>query len=102
MGGGRVEARPPDVAVLDIGAGTGALVIHTTAALLGAEIEVSPLGRDGERVHVGVWDRRAAGATFFTAVFPPMLAGTYNVWLPDGSGRRRVTIADGGVTEIRL
>ena len=43
--------------MLDIGAGTGALILWTPAELLGAEIEISPHTLDARRTHAAVRER---------------------------------------------
>ena len=52
---------PSGPAVLDIGGGTGALLVIVPAALLHTEIEVSPAGRPDARTHTGVHERPMGG-----------------------------------------
>ena len=59
-------------AVLDIGGGTGALLVVVPAALLHAEIEVSPEHRPGARTHTGVHERPIDGAPAPVALFPSL------------------------------
>ena len=66
--------------VLDIGQDVGALIIYTKAELRGKEIEVSPLGSAGKRVHVEVLERRVNGRPVFAAVFPQLREGSYEIW----------------------
>jgi hypothetical protein len=82
--------------VLDIGAGVGALVLYTLAAMDGWEIEVS---RDGEkRTHSQV-HRRDTGD--YAAVFPSLPAGDYAIWRADGEQATTITITGGSVTNCR-
>ena len=62
------DARPEHV-MLDLGPGVGALVLHTGADLHGAEIEISPAGRDDERSHKQVHERPVGGRPLYAAVF---------------------------------
>ncbi len=93
----RVHTMP---VVLDIGAGTGGLVIYTGAERRGTEIEVSPRHDDARRVHTDVAERRMNGRTLYAAVYLPLPAGDYTIWGPDPARPSRVTIPDGRVTEI--
>lgn len=83
--------------VLDIGGDIGALVVHATEALLGREVEVSPVaGR--QRVHAVVHQRQVGGRPVFAAVFASLAQGDYVLW--DGERTLgRVTITGGQVTE---
>jgi hypothetical protein len=85
--------------VLDIGDGIGALVLHTTAALVGAEIEISPDGHDQDRRHVAVL-ARPGGSGIYAAVYPDLPFGTWNLWHPVTNRiALTVTVADGRITE---
>jgi hypothetical protein len=90
-------------AVLDIGPGVGALVVHTPPALTGQEIEVSPAGRPAPRVHTVVRERTVGGRRLVAALFPALPAGEHIVWCggrPAAGGA--VTVPSGGVGEITL
>jgi hypothetical protein len=90
----------PETVVLDIGQDVGALIIYTEAELRGREIEVSPRGSAGTRVHVEVLERRINGRPVFAAVFPGLRAGDYDIWenFPDRSAT--VTIVGGEVATV--
>jgi hypothetical protein len=90
-------ASAPGSVVLDIGPGCGALILYVTAAQLGEEIDVSPVGGGG-RTHSAVRERLMPGGSVYCAVYPSLPAGDYTVWLP-----RPVAVSvDGGtVTELR-
>jgi hypothetical protein len=90
-------------AVLDIGPGIGALVVHTTQALVEQEIEVSPAGHPAQRVHTVVHERILGGRRVFAALFPALTAGDYVLWCdgraaPGGA----VTVPSGGIVETTL
>lgn len=87
-------------AVLDIGGGTGALLVIVPAALLHTEIEVSRDMHAEARTHTGVHERPMNGEWLPIALFPSLDAGTWTLW---GSGpcvTRAVEIADGQVTQV--
>jgi hypothetical protein len=86
--------------VLDLGPGTGALVLHTPPELDGAEIEISQLGGEPEpRTHSQVRQRRLPGRVQYAAVYPGIPAGDYAIWR-DASNQpaATVTVASGQVT----
>jgi hypothetical protein len=88
--------------MLDIGPGVGALVLTTGVDMHGAEIEISPRGRDQVRSHKQVHERPAGGRPLYAAVFEQLHAGEYTLWLDGHPIRRRVAVADGVVTEISI
>ena len=91
---------PQGPAVLDIGGGTGALLVIVPAALLHTEIEVSPDARPDTRTHTGVHERPMAGELMPVALFPCLDAGTWTLWGSGPCATRRVDILDGAVTEV--
>jgi hypothetical protein len=95
------DARPEHV-MLDLGPGVGALVLHTGADLHGVEIELSPVGRDGERSHKQVHERPVAGRPLYGAVFEALPAGEYTLWLDDEPLRCGVAVTEATVTDITL
>src|SRR5207244_9308988 len=71
-------ARPhPEHVVLDIGKDLGALIVHTDAAMLGVEIEISPTGEDDRRSHKDVLQRELNGRPADTPVFDKVRECTY-------------------------
>jgi hypothetical protein len=88
--------------MLDLGPGVGALVLHTGAALHGAEIEISPTGRDEDRSHKQVHERPVAGRPYYGAVFESLPAGEYTLWLDDRPLRCDVAVAGAAVTDISI
>ena len=85
--------------VLDIGDQIGALIVHTSEALLGRELEVSPKGSAGKRTHTDVLERRINGQTVFAAVFPSLTEGAYSLWREIITGDD-ITILGGAVAEV--
>ncbi len=91
-----------DYLLLDIGADTGALIIHTAAHRDQAEIEISLAGSDRGRTHNVVRRRQAAGGTRYAAVFPDVPAGDYVVWRDDDTPAGTVTVRGGAVASFRF
>ncbi len=88
--------------VVDVGGDVGALVLRTDARLAGAEIEISPLDRPGERSHVAVLSRGAGPhGEVFAAVYPALREGSYVLWQPDGAPTAPVHVRGGAVTDVR-
>ena len=85
--------------VLNVGAGIGALVLHTRAELDGQEIEISLQGVPAaRRTHSQVRERRAGGAVQYAAVYPGLVAGDYVIWRDATTPAGVVTINGGQVT----
>jgi hypothetical protein len=101
-------SRPGSV-LLDIGPGTGALVLFTPADLKGAEIDISPADDPAAaRTHSLVRPRWAAHAgpgapdadrVSYAAVYPGLAAGTYTIWRDADTPAGSATITGGEVTE---
>lgn len=90
----------PEFVVLDIGAETGALIVHADSDMHGAEIEISPEHSPAARSHKEVLERSINGHPAFTAVFDVLNAGRYTLWV-DGSARARdVEVAGGAIAEL--
>ena len=85
--------------VLDIGADTGALVIHTGPEQDGREIEVSPVGEPRQRTHAAVRPRHLPDRTVYCVVITPLAAGRYTVWRDRDTVEGVVDIPGGGVGE---
>jgi hypothetical protein len=85
--------------LLDIGAGTGALILDAPAELVGVEIEISPNGvRDAARTHSRVRERRIGSAVRYAAIYPGVPAGSYTIWQDAATPAATVTITGGTVT----
>ena len=91
---------PTGPAVLDIGGGAGALLVIVPAALLHAEIEVSPAGWPEARTHTGVHARPMGGHQLPIALFPSLDAGTWTLWGSGPCATRTVDIVDGEVSQV--
>jgi hypothetical protein len=88
--------------VLDIGDGIGALVVHTTSALAGVEIEIARAGEHTQFVHTEVRERVLPDRSVYAGVFPDLPEGDYTLLAVAGHGRHDVTIRSGRVTEVDL
>jgi hypothetical protein len=94
-------ARPhPEQVVLDIGEDVGALIVHTDAAMLGVEVEISPTGHDDQRSHKDVLQREIHGRPAYTAVFDKLREGTYTLWVSDRARAREVAVQGATVAEL--
>jgi hypothetical protein len=88
--------------MLDLGPGVGALVLRTGADMHGAEVEISPAGRDGDRSHKQVHERPVNGRPLYGAVFDSLPAGEYTLWLNDQPLRRKLAVTGAVVTELSI
>ena len=82
--------------VLEIGGDVGALMLCTTPALNGVEIDLDPDDATLPHTHSAVRERQLVNRVSYAAVYPSLKAGLYTV---EGSGQR-VLISGGRVTEI--
>jgi hypothetical protein len=86
--------------MVDVGPGTGALVIYASDGLRGQEIEISPVGSDSQRVHTDVLRRRTATGFVCAAVFGSLAEAGYNLWHESRPGPEMVQVVGGQVTEV--
>jgi hypothetical protein len=94
-------AGPPDALVLDIGEDTGALVVYTAEAWVGAELDVTRLGEPrSHHRHLMIRRLRLAGRDVFAGVLPSIDAGSYTVWDPDGAELAAVIVEGGRIHEV--
>jgi len=93
----RVHTEP---VVLDIGEGTGGLIIYTGEEFRGREIEISKKPDDSARVHTEIAERRCNGQMVFAALYLPLVAGAYTIWGPDPHRPTEVTIVGGAIAEV--
>jgi hypothetical protein len=97
-------SRPGSV-ILDLGPGTGALVLYTGPDLAGAEIQISPQALPARRTHAQVRQRhgqprdRSDAHIRYAAVFPALPAGRYTIWHDADTPAGTLTITGGQVTE---
>jgi hypothetical protein len=85
--------------VLNIGAGVGALLIHTPGALHGREIEVSPVADAARRTHAAVRARYVRGGVCWCVVIDGLPAGRYVVWRDPVTPLSEVDVPGGAVAE---
>ena|ERR1700729_3505934 len=87
---------------LDIGAGSGALILYPGERFRGLEIEISRLDSHGHRIHTGVHERGTHARSRLTAIFGSLPVGDYVVWEDATTEGPVVTVPDGAVTEMHL
>jgi hypothetical protein len=101
----RLGRSEPGSVILELGEGTGALILLTPPELDGQEIEISPAGADAHdvraRTHSMVRERHTGSRTIHAAVYPDLAEGDYLVWRADGTVAGQVTIDGGAVTQFR-
>ena len=95
-------ARPhPEHVVLELGADTGALVIHADPECHDLQIEICPAGaEDGKREHQHVLERPMPGRTIYAAVFYGLRAGRYTLLTHDAVRERDVLVEGANVTTL--
>jgi hypothetical protein len=86
--------------MVDVGEGSGALVIYTSDDMSGAEIEISPAANDAHRVHTEVLPRKTANGYVNAAVFGSLLEGDYRLWHQSLPEPVVVAIVSGEVREL--
>jgi hypothetical protein len=84
--------------MLDLGAGTGALILYTPPGLVGVEIEISPDTPGAKRTHASVRARPWSGGTRYAAVYAGLAAGDYTIWRDHDTPAGTATVAGGRVT----
>ena len=87
---------------LDIGPGSGALILYPGERFRGREIEISRREGDGHRVHTGVHERITHARSRLTAIFGSLPVGDYVVWEDAETAGPVVTVQDGAVAEVTL
>jgi hypothetical protein len=98
--------------VLDIGGDVGALVVYLADRTPTGELEACPAGEPGARFHTGVHHRsiptgpngRATESDgwAWTAVFPEITEGRYEVLDEGGAPMADVTIVGGSVHQLDM
>ena len=86
--------------VLNIGAGIGALVIHTPGRLHGHEIEVSPVTDPARRTHAAVRARYVGSGASFAVVIDSLPAGRYTFWKDPVTALDEIDVPEGAVAEF--
>lgn len=94
------DGRPSESVVVDIGGDIGALVVMTSEALDGAEIEICPLV-SRVRTHTVVRARQTpVGGVVYAGVFPSLPAGDYLLLAWGPMPELPVSVNGGAVTQI--
>jgi hypothetical protein len=98
--------------VLDIGGEVGALVVHLADRPPTGELEARPAGEPASRFHTGVHRRstqsgpsgRGSGRDdwAWTAVFPEVTEGRYELLDDSGAPMADVTVSGGSVHQLDL
>jgi hypothetical protein len=86
--------------MLNIGAGIGALVIHTPSAMHGHEIEISPVTDLAVRKHAAVRARYVRGGVVWSEVIDNLPEGRYVIWRDPVTPLEEVEVQGGAVTEF--
>jgi hypothetical protein len=95
-------ASGPGTVLLDLGPGTGALVLHTGPTALGREIEISRAGDEpGRRTHAAVRQRLVPDGVRYAAVYPDLPEGRYTVWADAHTAAATVEVRGGAIAEFR-
>jgi hypothetical protein len=94
----RYGATAPGTVVLEMGAGTGALILCTPADLAGREIDISPGSEPTRRRHASVRPRRGSSGTSHAAIYDRLAPGTYTIWRDRNTPAATATIRAGQVT----
>ena len=85
--------------VLTVGAGAGALVIHTPPGLPRREIEVSPVGDLAIRTLAPVRPRYVRGGVVWSVVLDNLPPDRYVIWRDPVTPLDEVDVRSGAVTE---
>jgi hypothetical protein len=94
-------ARPTQGVALDIGEGTGALVLYADAEREWLEPEIHPIDNPQARQHVWILARIVASGMVYAAVFSSLPEGRYGVCSPDGVTAQEIEVVAGAVTEAQ-
>lgn len=94
-----VRSTPADAVLVDVGRGTGALVVLAPPGRVGSRVDL--LGNDGRDRHVDVLERVAFRGVVAAAVFGSVPAGSYEVAI-GADVRAPVDVPDGAVAELDL
>jgi hypothetical protein len=99
-GESRTDRRPSESVAVDIGGTIGALVVNAPQALLGAEIEICPVGST-TRTHTVVRAREVPGrGVVYAGVFPDLPEGEYTLLAFGKLPEATVRIGGGVVTQF--
>ena len=86
--------------MVDVGERAGALVLTSTRAREGLEVEIHPASDATRRTHVWVLPacRARRRGRAIAAVFPSLVPGDYTILEPDGTPRCTITVPANSVT----
>jgi hypothetical protein len=84
--------------VLEIGVGTGALVVCAPAELAGREIEISPSHQPSQRRHACIRERRGGAAISYAAIYDRLPPARYTIWHNTLTPKATITVTGGQVT----
>jgi hypothetical protein len=96
----RLGTSEPGSVILEVGEGTGALILLTPPELDGLEIDIMPQA-GGLRTHSMVRERRTGTRTVHAAVYPGLPEGDYLVLRAGGSPVGQVAIRGGHAAQFR-
>lgn len=95
----RPPTRPSESVMVDVGEHAGALVLTSTRAREGLEVEIHPASDATRRTHVWVLPRLGGGGeVVHAAVFPSLVPGDYTILEPDGTPRCTIPVPANAVT----
>ena len=94
------EPSPQGTVVLAVGAGIGALVIHTPAGLHRREVEVSPASDPALRTVAPVRPRYVGGGVAWTVVIDDLPQARYVIWRDPVTPLAEIDVPGGTVTEF--
>jgi hypothetical protein len=88
--------------VLDIGGEVGALVVYLAHRPSTGELEACPAGEPAARFHTGVHRRSTPNGWTWTALFPEVNEGHYQLLDEDGLPMAGVDVSGGNVHQLDL
>ena len=95
----RPPTRPSEAVLVDVGERAGALVLRSTPAREGLEVEIHPASDATRRTHVWVLPRRGRdGEVVYAAVFPSLAPDDYTILEPGGEPRCTIRVPANAVT----
>lgn len=96
------QATGTGTVVLDLGGTVGALIIYAGKDRCGQEIEISLIDQDSgvRRTHAVVREWPVLDAVFYSAVYPDVPEGVYQVWSDHSTPAGTVTVRGGSVAEF--
>jgi hypothetical protein len=88
--------------VLDIGGEVGAQVVYLAHRPSTGELEACPAGEPAARFHTGVHRRSTPNGWTWTALFPEVTEGRYQLLDEDGLPMAGVDVSGGNVHQLDL